>query len=533
MKRILMAAVLFSAFFTACNEDKKIEKEERKISKRNYEITPENAYNDLFLDSMAVEKYIREHSLPDSVSRRMISFYNTRNYEYAWFSSTGITEQTSGFTSLLNFTKDTSDSIKKIKRLVDGLMMEKNAKITRKNEKIRNAELALTQELISYMKENFEKGYIPRREVEHFVPFVKEEPLALADSLLRSMDKEKKDFSEVSEQFRLLAGELRRYVDIANKGSWKKVEEDKKAFRKGGISPAIVAAKMNLHLSGDLPVADSSAYFDSSLEQGIRSFQTRHGVTADGKASDWFFKEINVTPIQRVKQILVNMNRMRWLPNRPDGRLIMVNTPAFTLDVLEDGNKVFSMPVVVGKEGHNTTIFSDMLSTIVFSPYWNIPRSIVEKEVLPAMDTNPEYLEEHNMEIVKEVDGLPQVRQKPGPGNSLGKVKFLFPNSFNIYFHDTPAKSLFNKDVRAYSHGCIRLADPEKLANYLLDDNNTWTPEKIEKAMNSGEEQYVKLKDAVPVFITYYTAWVTPDKILHLRDDIYGHDREVEQKMFF
>ena len=198
-----------------------------------------------------------------------------------------------------------------------------------------------------------------------------------------------------------------------------------------------------------------------------------------------------------------------------------------------DGNtKVFDMVVVVGKEGHNTTIFSDKLTTIVFSPYWNLPESIVKKEILPSIAKNANYLETHNMEITGGSETLPVIRQKPGGDNSLGKVKFLFPNSFNIYFHDTPAKSLFNKDVRAYSHGCIRLSDPEKLADYLLKDNSKWTPEKIKEAMNSGEEQFVAVKDPVPVFITYYTAWVDDKGLLNFRTDIYGHDKEIAEKMF-
>jgi len=190
------------------------------------------------------------------------------------------------------------------------------------------------------------------------------------------------------------------------------------------------------------------------------------------------------------------------------------------------------MNVVVGKEGHNTMMFTGDLNQVVFSPYWNIPSSIVKKEILPAMKSNPNYLASHKMEINGNDGGLPSIRQLPGDGNSLGKVKFLFPNSFNIYFHDTPAKSLFGKDKRAYSHGCIRLSDPAKMANYLLEADTAWTPGKIDEAMNSGEERYVKLKKPVPVLITYYTAWVDDNGLLHFADDIYGHDKNVIAKMF-
>jgi murein L,D-transpeptidase YcbB/YkuD len=156
----------------------------------------------------------------------------------------------------------------------------------------------------------------------------------------------------------------------------------------------------------------------------------------------------------------------------------------------------------------------------------------VSHEILPAMEKNPGYLAKENMEITGNEDGLPDIRQKPGPDNALGRVKFLFPNSFNIYFHDTPEKSLFAKDKRAYSHGCIRLSDPVKMANWLLESNPEWTPDKIEEAMNSGDQKYVKIKKPVPVIITYYTAWVGENGQLNFRDDIYGHDAALIDKMF-
>jgi murein L,D-transpeptidase YcbB/YkuD len=151
---------------------------------------------------------------------------------------------------------------------------------------------------------------------------------------------------------------------------------------------------------------------------------------------------------------------------------------------------------------------------------------------LPSIEKNPDYLEKENMEVIGEKDGLPEIRQKPGEKNALGKVKFLFPNSFNIYFHDTPSKSLFAKDKRAFSHGCIRLSDPERMATYLLRNQPEWTAAKIEEAMTRGEEKFVKLKKSVPVLIAYYTAWVDEAGQLNFREDIYGHDAQLAKKMF-
>jgi murein L,D-transpeptidase YcbB/YkuD len=177
-------------------------------------------------------------------------------------------------------------------------------------------------------------------------------------------------------------------------------------------------------------------------------------------------------------------------------------------------------------------MFSGDLNQIVFSPYWNVPPSIVLNEILPSIEKKPDYLRENDMEITGEENGLPVVRQVPGDKNELGKIKFLFPNSFNIYFHDTPHKDLFKKDQRAYSHGCIRLADAEKMAGYLLKDDPEWPPEKIQEAMNSGKEQYVRIKDPVPVLIYYYTAWVDENGVLQFRKDIYAHDDKVARKLF-
>ena len=346
------------------------------------------------------------------------------------------------------------------------------------------------------------------------------------------MKRQKKDFADINKPYKLLAEQLKKYLQLEKDKNWMLIDGDLKSFKQGKNSPNIAVMKKNLFLMGDMNVEDSSGLYDDYLLNGIKSFQARNGFTPDGKLSAKLIKLMNITPKERVKQLLINMNRMRWLPFEPDGKLILVNTPAFTLRVTDGKKDVFEMPVVVGKDGHNTTIFSDMLTTIVFSPYWNIPPSIVKSEILPSIQNDPSYLERNNMEITKEVNGLPEVRQLPGEKNSLGKVKFLFPNSFNIYFHDTPAKALFDKDVRAYSHGCIRLGEPAKLAAYLLKDEKGWDDAKINAAMNKGEEKFVKLSEPVPVFITYYTAWVDDAGKLQFREDIYGHDAEVTKKMF-
>jgi murein L,D-transpeptidase YcbB/YkuD len=317
--------------------------------------------------------------------------------------------------------------------------------------------------------------------MERFIPYKKQDIMQVADSLLNKKHKDNKYFEDVNEPYKLLKVKLGQYYNIAKAGGWPQVTGVTKTLKKGTSSPAVALIKKRLQITGDMAGHDTSRVFNDTLENAVRIFQARMGYTPTGTVSAELVKDMNV---------------------------------------------------VVGKEGHNTMMFSGDLNQIVFSPYWNVPPSIVEKEILPKLASNPDYLASQNMEQIGTEDGLPKIRQLPGEKNSLGRVKFLFPNSFNIYFHDTPAKSLFDKDKRAYSHGCIRLSDPEKMANYLLKDNSEWTPEKINEAMYSGTEKFVKLKKPVPVVITYYTAWVDDNGQVNFRDDIYSHDQKLADKMF-
>lgn len=546
MKRIFLYTTFICNFLVACNAQNNTvnknnsststEKEEKKITRRDLSVTRANAYNDLFLDSAAVLAFVKQKHLPDSLARRVISFYNSRNYEFAWFSSDGLSEQAKGFWNLhdyhTTYKHDTTLHDKALSRRMDDLIAQESPKFSATDKATVNTELTLTQHFIQYMREAYEEGYVKRKEMEHFVPRKKEDPMHLADSLLKKKHKDNKYFEDVNEPYKLLKEQLGRYYAIAQKGGWPTVPATAKSLKKGSASSAVLLLKKRLQITGDLPPSDTSNVFDEALSTGIRNFQQRLGYTPTGILSDVQIKDLNVPVQSRIQQLLINLERMRWMPTEPTGNLIVVNIPEFVLHVYEGKNKAFDMNVVVGKEGHNTTLFNGDLNQIVFSPYWNVPPSIVKKEILPKLATNPGYLAANNMEQIGTEGGLPKIRQLPGEKNSLGKVKFLFPNSFNIYFHDTNAKGLFDKDKRAFSHGCIRLSEPTKMAAYLLRNQPEWTPARIDEAMNSGVEKYVKLKHPVPVVITYYTAWVDEGGQLNFRDDIYTHDKDLAMKMF-
>jgi len=283
------------------------------------------------------------------------------------------------------------------------------------------------------------------------------------------------------------------------------------------------------------------------LTAAIKSFQELHFLAASGIVDDKTLAAINVPLDWRMQQVAINLQRWRWMPNELGERHFLVNIPYFTLVARESGKPVMDIRVVVGKPGNNTPIFSEDMETVVFSPYWNIPDSIAEGETAPAIARDPNYLARQGIEILRVAGGTTQplnasdvdwgnpdagkgliFRQKPGAGNALGHVKFMFPNKHNVYLHDTPADSLFAKPGRAFSHGCVRVEEPEALAKYVLKGYSEWDEPKIFSAMHSGVEQHVRLKAKIPVHIAYFTSWVDVNGGLHFQPDIYGYDKDSE-----
>ena len=545
MKKFLLSTIIALSLFSCksstdktseSNEESKTAKSEleKKVTKRDFSITAANAYNDIFLDSLAMEKFIVDTKQGDSITRRMRSFYNARNYQYAWFASDGLTEQARGFWNLQSYyttiKKDTTKIFKTLTGSMDRLETVENLKVSAADKNILNTEFLLTTHFINYILNNYEDGAVKRKEVERFIPLVKRDALLFADSLLTKKHKDNKYYEDNNAAYKGLKTKLQIYYDAAKTGGWQPIASGKVSLKSGSSSPVILQIKKRLFATKDMP-ADSTDVYDTQLQTAIVNFQTSLGLTTDAVITESLIKELNVPAIKRIEQILINMDRMRWMPEA-EGNLLLVNIPEFTLQVFEGSKKAFSMNVVVGKEGHNTMMFKGDLSQIVFSPYWNVTPDIIREEIMPAIAKNPNYLASHNMEVTGTSGGIPVIRQLPGEENSLGKVKFLFPNSFNIYFHDTPAKSLFSKDKRAYSHGCIRLSEPTKLAEYLLRSQPEWTSDKIAESMNAGVEKYVALKKSVPVIITYYTAWVDENGLLNFRDYIYGYDALLQKRMF-
>ncbi len=344
---------------------------------------------------------------------------------------------------------------------------------------------------------------------------------------------------------------LQKALDDLNgqreKGGWVKVSA---TLTPGQSGAAVGALRQRLAGSGNLkadPSAkDAAATYDADLVAAVKSFQELHSIAATGIVDKATLAALNVPLDWRIEQVALNLQRWRYMPDDLGDQHFFVNIPYFHLIARESGTPVMDIRVVVGKPGNNTPIFSEDMETVVFSPYWNIPDTIAENETAPAVARDPNYLARQGIEILRVSGSTSQTvdasdvkwdrpdalkglvfRQKPGDGNALGHVKFLFPNQYNVYLHDTPADSLFAKPGRAFSHGCVRVEEPETLAKYVLRGYSDWNEESIFAAMQSGVEKHVKLKKKIPVHIAYFTAWVDENGGLHFQPDIYGYDRPI------
>jgi murein L,D-transpeptidase YcbB/YkuD len=339
-------------------------------------------------------------------------------------------------------------------------------------------------------------------------------------------------------QYTALRDALQKYRQIAQEGGWPQLPAALK-LKPGQQNGAVPLLAKRLSITGDFTgtVADGDTTYGPELQEAVKRFQRRHGLADDGVIAPATVRQMNVPVEQRIGQISLNLERWRWLPRELGARHVLVNIPEQRLEVWEGDHVPVSMRVIVGKKSTPTPIFNDDMTHIIFAPYWNIPADIAANETIPSMMRDPAFLGRMNMEVLDRngnvvapgsIDlsspGNYRIRQRPGASNALGYVKFMFPNQFNVYLHDTPTDSLFERASRSFSHGCVRLEQPEELARYVLADQPEWTPERIEEAMHGGVEKTVKLTSPIPVYLGYWTARTSADGILQFRDDLYGID---------
>ena len=361
-----------------------------------------------------------------------------------------------------------------------------------------------------------------------------------------------------SDQYRKTEESLVHYLDLAkqqgqaNAAPLKDVTKPISAGQPYSEAATLLA---RLQLEGDAPSEETAATtYDQALSDSVKNYQHRHGVTDDGKLTAQTIKSLNVLLSARVVQLQNSLERWRWLPDQYLNARIIVNLPEFVLHAYDANHQPeFTMKVVVGKVvgEHQTPVFAHMMKYLIFRPYWNVPADIARKELVPHMATNKGYLTTKNFEVTNTkgeiltdyttnqvAHGGVMVREKPGPKNSLGLVKFMFPNQYDVYLHSTPATELFNRTRRDFSHGCVRVQEPAKLAAWVLEgqkdsdkgsDGGDWDEDKVTDAMQQGADNHqVNLKTPLPIVIFYVTGFVEDDGHTHFFDDIYGYDAQLQ-----
>ena len=497
------------------------------------------AYTVRTLDPAAISDFIAKHPehLPDS--NGIAGFYQRRGFQFAWFVNDSLSQSAAAFHNLVTSADTVYRELGYVRARLDELMLRGKVNGDHDCDScMQHIELALTAQFFRFADKKY-GGTVGKdlRELDWFIPRRKKDLAQLLDSLVAG----RMDLSPIEPlhpQYMALKRHLPALYGLRWMDRLPRVDlGTRRKLEPGDRDSAVVLIRERLSALGDLTWYDLSAakepaLYDSTLESAVKVFQGRNGLLPDGVIGKGFMAQLNTRVADRIRTVLVNMERLRWVPERTAPDMLLVNIPEFRLHVHEGGRTIWSMDVVVGAEATSTVVFTDSLSRIVFSPTWSVPTSIVRNEVLPAMRRDPGYLARKGMKRVGGRDALPRIVQEPGPGNALGRVKFLFPNSYSIYLHDTPSKGAFARENRALSHGCVRLSDPRRLAAYLLRTDTSWTAERIEAAMDRKTELGVPVRPRLPVVIGYFTAWVDEDGRLNFRDDIYGHDARLARELF-
>jgi murein L,D-transpeptidase YcbB/YkuD len=473
------------------------------------------------ITATSVDSFIAKNQVNQKYSAAIKEFYASNQHEYVWIQNNQINQHAKDF--IIHANKLAPNSI-------DSSFV---GQLTKQNFSQNNAasdiDLSLSLAFFTYaekwlMPSDIDPTLVKWRIPKISLPLVNQLKNWLNPATITGFNTGSQNFKQLLENFVSLSS-------IAALDTGINIPTSNIKINKGETASVIKQIKKKLKLLGDYKSTDTTSLYSGLLDDAIHRFQERMGLPKTNYIDKIVLQAIR-TPIQKyANTIAINLERLRWMPAMMDSNYIVVNIPAFQLIVFDSSKIQFKMPVIVGSASKNTIIFSDRMRYIVFSPYWNVPPSIVRAEILPGIRNNSNYLASKNMEITTHGD-LPTIRQLPGTSNSLGLVKFLFPNPYNIYLHDTPGKHLFAKQNRSLSHGCVRLGDARKMAGYLLRNDASWTTIKIDSAMHQQKEKWVTLKKTMPVFIAYFTSWVDSNGVLQFRKDIYNLDTQLEQLLF-
>jgi L,D-transpeptidase YcbB len=487
----------------------------------------------------------------------VIRFYEERQFKPAWMSSSGVTRQGAALLAVLNLldgerTPLLAAYVRHLKMILhDGSQMM-HLSTTFPLDDMLKVDIGMTQIALYFAIRKSTESLFPGEETRP--PQAAPQPwvanrlanvlqISTWNALLRSA-------FPLENPFLALKKSLTRFETIRELGGWPAIPEGR-AIKPGQKDPRVPLLRKRLIISGDMGLESFSPdqLLDDALAEGIRRFQQRHGLRADGVVGPDTLAELNVGVKERIAQIRLNLARWCRLPARPGPRYLLVNIPGFRLDVVENRKVVESMRAIVGRTERRTPVMSAMMTYLEINPYWNIPQQIAGEDILPKIHKDPGYLLRQNIQVfnswrknARALDPMAidwqryskehfpfRLRQEPSPSNALGQFKFMFPNRFSVYIHDTPAKSLFTRTSRSFSSGCVRIEQPRFLANYLLAAQG-WDRCKIEENAKSLKRKVVVLKHPIPVHLVYLTAWADKDGTIHFFQDLYGRDESQMEK---
>ncbi|MBC7411765.1 MAG: L,D-transpeptidase family protein [Bacteroidia bacterium] len=544
MIKLISASVFILFLITSCTTPTC-----KQNGVNNTNVAAPYSISNLIIDTITIQKFIGTHAISDTIQTQVIEFYKRRNYTFAWLNDNGAKQAVLVFYSQLkNYSycfADSSLNTKTLDVLIADLNKDKKTFFSQNNNS-EQLELQLTTTFFKFAKIAYSGTAIDLKNLEWFIPRDIKNYQSLLDSLIIAT-KNTKVYEPVNEHYFRLKNKLVQYRSIEKKGGFPIIAAYTKTLALGSIDASITSVKHQLFLTSDLHLNDTTTLFTDSLLKAVKRFQHRMGLTENGKLDLATSIELGKPIGVRIKQIMINMERLRWIPVTIEKNYLLVNIPEFKLHVFKNNKPVWATNIVVGKSATQTSIFKSNVTQIILNPYWGVPQSIANKEVLMHLKKNTDYLNHNNMEVllndkVINPDGINwneyithvpfTFRQKPGKNNALGKIKYSFPNSFDIYLHDTPSKNLFNDTRRAFSHGCIRVANPQKLATYLLVNNPDWNTKRINKILKTDDETFIKLTTPIPIYIVYITSWVDNTGQLNFRNDVYNLDKKLAADIF-
>ena len=525
------------------------------------------------VDSLFVIRTMQANARFRAQERWARKFYRERQFRLGWFKQHQLVPQATTFLTVVAKAKDDGLDPKNydVKPITDMMaaLQSVDQDTARRNQLERKLDVTLSGSYFAWASDYY-RGVANPRDTKNDAWKVKRNKIKLDHALMTILREREStypyyDFAPLHPEYNYLKKALALLRARQAAGGWPALPATT-SLKPGAASPAVSLLRQRL-LGGEAtgqtpatveatarPVSNvtAPATYDPELVAAVKNFQRDLGLPPTGVVSGTTLRELNV-PIQaRINQVILNMERWRWLPKKFEPDYLIVNIPEYRLRVFEDGKQALTMRVIVGKTLTATPVFSDKMEYVVLAPYWNVPFSIIDKELRAKLVANPHYLDHLDMEVVKgygrkatvvdptTIDWLNvtqanfkyTVRRRPGPKNDLGDVKFIFPNSNDVYLHDTPHDELFSQTKRSFSHGCVRVEEPIKLATYLLRNNPNWDLTSIQDTIAEHREKYITLKEKLPVYLVYFTAWADANGHAHFRDDIYNHDKALAKEYF-